>query len=158
MALVKVKQFPYNIWNSVRSLTELALLSWFSASWQWYMMWMWLWLKIDSPHPVTATLQQIQNLWLVKVNTITHGSLTSMILTHLYDYVIHPNCPFDHCQPPWQLKNSAWISTFPVDQMHGVHVFNHSGILCGACQELTPQPFPRQFSRSPVVGDYIVSP
>ena len=59
---------------------------------------------------------------------------TNSWITHINDtgYVIHPNCPFDYCQPPTinvhmnlNLPNGADAQC----------AYNHSGVLCGACQE-----------------------
>ena len=59
---------------------------------------------------------------------------TNSWITHINDtgYVIHPNCPFDYCQPPTinvhmnlNLPNGADAQC----------AYNRSGVLCGACQE-----------------------
>ena len=48
-------------------------------------------------------------------------------------YVIHPNCPFDCCQPPTEKCQYE-----PYNLHNGADTqcaYNYSGVLCGACQK-----------------------
>ena len=65
---------------------------------------------------------------LVRVNT--NSWITYVNDTDPPGYVIHPNCPFDYCQPPTEN-----ISITLPNGADAQCVYNHSGILCGACQE-----------------------
>ena len=67
---------------------------------------------------------------LVRVNT-------NSWITHINDtdppgYVIHPNCPFDYCQPP--TENVSMNLNLP-DGADAQCAYNRSGVLCGGCQE-----------------------
>ena len=67
---------------------------------------------------------------LVRVNT--NSWITYVNDTDPPGYVIHPNCPFDYCQPP--TENISINLNLP-NGADAQCVYNHSGILCGACQE-----------------------
>ena len=67
---------------------------------------------------------------LVRVNT--NSWITYVDDTDTPGYVIHPNCPFDYCQPP--TENISINLNLP-NGADAQCVYNHSGILCGACQE-----------------------
>ena len=59
---------------------------------------------------------------------------TNSWITHINDtgYVIHPNCPFDYCQP--QTINVHMNINLP-NGADAQCAYNRSGVLCGACQE-----------------------
>ena len=62
---------------------------------------------------------------------------TNSWITYINDtdppgYVIHPNCPFDYCQPP--TENVSINLNLP-NGADAQCAYNHSGIICGACQE-----------------------
>ena len=59
---------------------------------------------------------------------------TNSWITHINDtgYVIHPNCPFDYCQP--QTINVHMNLNLP-NGADAQCAHNRSGVLCGACQE-----------------------
>ena len=78
--------------------------------------------------------------YITKCN-ITTGSIirrnTNSWITYINDtdppgYVIHPNCPFDYCQP--QTVNVSINLNLP-NGADAQCAFNRTGILCGACQE-----------------------
>ena len=67
---------------------------------------------------------------LVRVNT--NSWITYVNDTDSPGYVIHPNCPFDYCQP------STKSVSINLNHPNGADVqcaYNRSGILCGACGE-----------------------
>ena len=62
---------------------------------------------------------------------------TNSWITYINDtdppgYVIHPNCPFDYCQPP--TENVSINLNLP-NGADAQCAYNRSGIICGACQE-----------------------
>ena len=67
---------------------------------------------------------------LVRVNT--NSWITYINDTDSPGYVIHPNCPFDYCQP--STKNVSINLNLP-NGADAQCAYNHSGILCGECQE-----------------------
>ena len=67
---------------------------------------------------------------LVRVNT--NSWITYVNDTDPPGYVIHPNCPFDYCQPP--TENVSINLNLP-NGADAQCAYNHSGIICGACQE-----------------------
>ena len=67
---------------------------------------------------------------LVRVNT--NSWITHVNDTDLPGYVIHPNCPFDYCQPP--TENVSMNLNLP-NGADAQCAYNRSGVLCGACQE-----------------------
>ena len=67
---------------------------------------------------------------LVRVNT--NSWITYINDTDPPGYVIHPNCPFDYCQPP--TENVSINLNLP-NGADAQCTYNRSGILCGACQE-----------------------
>ena len=67
---------------------------------------------------------------LVRMNT--NSWITYINNTDPPGYVIHPNCPFDYCQPPY--KNISINLNLP-NGADTQCAYNRSGILCGACQE-----------------------
>ena len=78
--------------------------------------------------------------YITKCN-ITKSSIirenTNSWITYINDtdppgYVIHPNCPFDYCQP--QTDNVSINLNLP-NGADAQCAFNRTGILCGACQE-----------------------
>ena len=71
-----------------------------------------------------------------KTNSIIRMNTNSWI-TYINDtdqpgYVIHPNCPYDYCQP--QTVNVSIDLNLP-NGADAQCAFNRTGILCGACQE-----------------------
>ena len=77
------------------------------------------------PILLIATQQLARSLELVRMDTNSWimGSLMSMTLTHL-----------DYCRSLTE-NISHDESQHSLDQMHNVLSYNHSGILCGGCQE-----------------------
>ena len=67
---------------------------------------------------------------LVRVNT--NSWITYVNDTDPPGYVIHPNCPFDYCQP--STKNVSINLNLP-NGADAQCAYNRSGILCGACGE-----------------------
>ena len=69
----------------------------------------------------TSIIRENPNAWITYIND-----------TDPPGYVIHPNCPFDYCQP--QTINISIDLNLP----NGADVqcaYNRTGTLCGACQE-----------------------
>ena len=62
----------------------------------------------------------------------TNSWITYINRTDPPGYVIHPNCPFDYCQP--QTDNVSINLNLP-NGADTQCVFNRTGTLCGACQE-----------------------
>ena len=80
-----------------------------------------------SPH-ITSCNSTTKSL--VRVNT-------NSWITHINDtdppgYVIYPNCPLDYCRPP--PENFSMNLNLP-DGSDAQCAYNHSGVLCGGCQE-----------------------
>ena len=67
---------------------------------------------------------------LVRVNT--NSWITYINDTGLPGYVIHPNCPFDYCQPP--TENVSMNLNLP-NGADAQCAYDRSGVLCGACQK-----------------------
>ena len=67
---------------------------------------------------------------LVRVNT--NSWITNINGTDTPGYIIHPNCPFDYCQPP--TDNISINLNFP-NGADAQCAYNRSGIICGKCQE-----------------------
>ena len=78
--------------------------------------------------------------YITKCNFTTSSIIrenTNSWITYINDtdppgYVIHPNCPFDYCQP--QTDNVSINLNLP-NGADAQCAFNRTGILCGACQE-----------------------
>ena len=78
--------------------------------------------------------------YITKCNITTSSIIrenTNSWITYINDtdppgYVIHPNCPFDYCQP--QTVNVSINLNFP-NGADAQCAFNRTGTLCGACQE-----------------------
>ena len=66
------------------------------------------------------------------VRVSTNSWITYINYTDPSGYIIHPNCPFDYCQPP--TENISMNLNLPNGADAQCH-YNRSGILCGACQE-----------------------
>ena len=66
------------------------------------------------------------------VRVSTNSWITYINDTDSPGYVIHPNCPFDYCQP--STKNVS-INLNLLNGADAQCAYNHSGILCGECQE-----------------------
>ena len=67
---------------------------------------------------------------LIRVNT--NSWITYVNVTDPPGYVIHPNCPFDYCQPP---SKSISINLNLPNGADAQCAYNRRGILCGACQK-----------------------
>ena len=67
---------------------------------------------------------------LMRVNTNSWITYTND--TDPPGYIIHPNCPFDYCQP--RFKNISMNLNLP-NGADAQCAYNRSGLLCGACQE-----------------------
>ena len=82
-----------------------------------------------SPH-ITSCNSTTKSL--VRVNT-------NSWITHINDtdppgYLIHPNCPFDYCQPP--TENISMNLNLPDGPGADAQcAYNRSGVLCGGCQK-----------------------
>ena len=77
---------------------------------------------ITNCNPTTESLLRVNtNSWITYIND-----------TDPPGYVIHPNCPFDYCQPPTE---NVSINLNPPNGADTQCAYNRSGILCGACQE-----------------------
>ena len=77
---------------------------------------------ITKCNPTTETLVSVNtNSWISYIND-----------THSPGYVIHPNCPFDYCQPP--TVNVSMNLNLP-NGADAQCAYNRRGVLCGACQE-----------------------
>ena len=78
--------------------------------------------------------------YITKCNFTTSSIIrenTNSWITYINDtdppgYVIHPNCPFDYCQP--QTDNVSINLNLP-NGADAQCAFNRTGTLCGACQE-----------------------
>ena len=64
--------------------------------------------------------------------TLSHGSLTSIPLTHLAMSFIQTQCPFDYCRP---LTENVSMNLNLLNGSDAQCAYNRSGILCGACRE-----------------------
>ena len=62
----------------------------------------------------------------------TNSWITYINRTDPPGYVIHPNCPFDYCQPQ---TDKVSINLNLPNGADAQCAFNHTGTLCGACQE-----------------------
>ena len=69
----------------------------------------------------TSIIRENTNAWITYIND-----------TDPPGYVIHPNCPFDYCQP--QTINVSINLNLP-NGADAQCAFNRTGTLCGACQE-----------------------
>ena len=78
--------------------------------------------------------------YITKCNLTTESLMrvnTNSWITHINDtdppgYVIHPNCPFDYCQPP--TENVSMNLNLPKGS-DAQCAYDHSGDLCGTCRE-----------------------
>ena len=72
----------------------------------------------------------------IKTSSIIRENTNSWITYVNYSdppgYVIHPNCPFDYCQP--QTVNISINLNLP-NEVDKQCAYNRTGTLCGACQE-----------------------
>ena len=72
-------------------------------------------------YTTTSIIRESTNSWITYIND-----------TDPPGYVIHPNCPFDYCQP------QAVHVNINLDLRNGADTqcaYNRTGILCGGCQE-----------------------
>ena len=67
---------------------------------------------------------------LIRVDT--NSWITYVNDTDSPGYIIHPNCPFDYCQPP---NENISINLNLPNGTDMQCAYNRSGILCGVCQE-----------------------
>ena len=81
----------------------------------------------DSPY---ITSCNIKTRSIIRENT--NSWITYINRTDPPGYVIHPNCPFDYCQP--QTDNVSINLNLP-NGADAQCAFNRTGTLCGACQE-----------------------
>lgn len=70
------------------------------------------------------------------INSLLRVDTTSWITyindTHPSGYLIHPNCPFDYCYPPF--VNVSLNLNLP-DGSDSQCAYNRTGMLCGACKQ-----------------------
>ena len=81
----------------------------------------------DNPPKCDCTLQLRKPGIKCNINTqLIHRPALVWIGNYSDEVVVHTNCPFDYCKP-----TDNGISLYEQDQQCA---FNHSGVLCGACQ------------------------
>ena len=69
------------------------------------------------------TLIRENNVWITHINTSSSASI--------YQYLIHPNCPFDYCHPP---SSKVEINLNMLNGADAQCANGRSGLLCGTCQ------------------------
>ena len=72
-------------------------------------------------YKTTSVIRENTNSWITYIND-----------TDKPGYVVHPNCPYDYCQP--QTVNVSINLNLP-NGADTQCAFNRTGILCGACQQ-----------------------
>ena len=77
--------------------------------------------EINCNFTTSSIIRKNTNVWITYIND-----------TDQPGYVIHPNCPYDYCQP--QTVNVSINLNLP-DGADAQCAFNRREILCGACQE-----------------------